>query len=310
MITSVFVSVPLATKSHRGNRMGEGKWLHTQWVVVQKRDSELKDLTYFIKTTHRLVIAIEGDTISIFQEVKQTFPFSQRYALPIASKQIYCVHTLTVCASDCKMCRNERKKENYGELSYNPEFYECRCKGLTFEPAGHWIEIEEISRKRFGWVIDNQQFWYLREWCPRILSERAECITAWTALWEYVTLQTIASIPYPLSSLIKFDTGIYHLIFSFNYNLLILSPFSESVSHSVLSDSLQPLLDCSLPGSSLPWYFPGKDTGMGCHCLLQGIFFIFNLSCSQHHWISIISFVDIYLVFPALFIMIVCKLLE
>ena len=153
----------------------------------------------------------------------------------LASKQIYCVHTLTVCASVCKMCKNERKKENYGKLSNNPEFYECRRKGLTFEPAGHWLEIEEISRERFGWVIDNQQFWYLRKWCLRILSERAECITAWTALWEYVTLQTIASLPYPISSLIKFDTDMYHLLFPFNYNLLISSPFSESVTQFCLT---------------------------------------------------------------------------
>ena len=32
-------------------------------------------------------------------------------------------------------------------------------------------------------------------------------------------------------------------------------------------------MDCSLPGSSLcPWDFPGKNTGMSCHFLLQGIF--------------------------------------
>ena len=32
--------------------------------------------------------------------------------------------------------------------------------------------------------------------------------------------------------------------------------------------------DCSPPGSSVlsPWDFPGKDTGVGCHFLLQGIF--------------------------------------
>ena len=208
------------------------------------------------------------------------------------------------------MCRNERETENYGKLSYNPEFYDCWYKGLTFEPAGHWLEIEEISRKRFGWVIDKQQFWYLREWCLRILSERGECIPAWTALWEYVTLQTIASIPYPISSSIRFDTDMYHLIFPFNYNLWIFSSFSASVSYSVLSDPLQPLLGCSPPGFSVPWYFPGKNTGVGCHSLLQGTFFIFNLPCSQHHWISIISFAVIYLVFSALFIMIVYKLLE
>ena len=31
-------------------------------------------------------------------------------------------------------------------------------------------------------------------------------------------------------------------------------------------------VDCSLPGSLWPWDFPGKNTGVGCHFLLQGIF--------------------------------------
>ena len=30
--------------------------------------------------------------------------------------------------------------------------------------------------------------------------------------------------------------------------------------------------DCSPPGSLCPWDFPGKNTGVGCHFLLQGIF--------------------------------------
>ena len=30
-------------------------------------------------------------------------------------------------------------------------------------------------------------------------------------------------------------------------------------------------MDCSLPSSSIPWDFPGKNTGVGCHFLLQGI---------------------------------------
>ena len=46
---------------------------------------------------------------------------------------------------------------------------------------------------------------------------------------------------------------------------------SESVSPSVMSDSLRPhgrqptRLFC-------PWHSPGKNTGVGCHSLLQGIF--------------------------------------
>jgi len=31
-------------------------------------------------------------------------------------------------------------------------------------------------------------------------------------------------------------------------------------------------MDCSLPGSSVHRDSPGKNTGMGCHALLQGIF--------------------------------------
>ena len=30
-------------------------------------------------------------------------------------------------------------------------------------------------------------------------------------------------------------------------------------------------MDCSLQGS-YPWNFPGKNTGVGCHFFLQGIF--------------------------------------
>ena len=46
---------------------------------------------------------------------------------------------------------------------------------------------------------------------------------------------------------------------------------SESVSCSVMSDSLQP--HGLQPARLLcPWNSPGKNTGVGCHPLLQGIF--------------------------------------
>ena len=47
-------------------------------------------------------------------------------------------------------------------------------------------------------------------------------------------------------------------------------PRSAVLSHSVVSDSLQPL--DNLPGSSVHGDSPGKNTGAGCHTLLQGIF--------------------------------------
>ena len=31
-------------------------------------------------------------------------------------------------------------------------------------------------------------------------------------------------------------------------------------------------MDCSPPGYSVQWVSPGKNTGVGCHALLQGIF--------------------------------------
>ena len=48
-------------------------------------------------------------------------------------------------------------------------------------------------------------------------------------------------------------------------------PESESVSHSAVSSSLRPH---GLHPSKLlcPWNSPGKNTGVGCHSLLEGIF--------------------------------------
>ena len=43
------------------------------------------------------------------------------------------------------------------------------------------------------------------------------------------------------------------------------------LSRSVMSDSYGPM-DCSLLGSSVHGDSPGKNTGLGCHALLQGIF--------------------------------------
>ena len=61
------------------------------------------------------------------------------------------------------------------------------------------------------------------------------------------------------------------------------------VSHSVVSDSLQPHV--LQPARLLcPWDSPGKNTGMGCHALLQGIFLTQGLNpcllCLLHcRWI-------------------------
>ena len=43
-------------------------------------------------------------------------------------------------------------------------------------------------------------------------------------------------------------------------------------------------MDCSLPGSLCPWDFPGKNTGVGCCFLLQGIFSTQGSNPSLLHW--------------------------
>ena len=63
--------------------------------------------------------------------------------------------------------------------------------------------------------------------------------------------------------------------------------FYMFVSHSVVSDSLRPpwTVACQAP---LPWDFPGKNTGMGCHFLLQGIFLTQGSNPSLLHYRQIL----------------------
>ena len=58
--------------------------------------------------------------------------------------------------------------------------------------------------------------------------------------------------------------------------LLIMDPFGESKVHVVgVAQSIPTFghsMDCSQPGSSVHGDSPGKNTRVGCHALLQGIF--------------------------------------
>ena len=53
--------------------------------------------------------------------------------------------------------------------------------------------------------------------------------------------------------------------------MLAVSSSCVRLSHSVMSKSLPPM-DCSPPGFSIHGDSPGKNTGVGCHAHLQGIF--------------------------------------
>ena len=53
------------------------------------------------------------------------------------------------------------------------------------------------------------------------------------------------------------------------------------LSCSVMADSLRPH-ELQASGFCYPWNFPGKNTGSGCHFLLQGTFPIQGLNCLLH----------------------------
>ena len=60
----------------------------------------------------------------------------------------------------------------------------------------------------------------------------------------------------------------YKSFLSNGRNLDLLSESEVTQSCPILCDPM----DYSLPGSSCLWDFPGNNTGVGCHFLLQGIF--------------------------------------
>ena len=85
-------------------------------------------------------------------------------------------------------------------------------------------------------------------------------------VWSFGDFKTLGALPESIlsSPLLSYKSQ--------NSILLILS-WKWKWSHSVLSNSLQPH---GLSPTRLlhPWDFPGKNTGVGCHFLLQGSFLI------------------------------------
>ena len=63
---------------------------------------------------------------------------------------------------------------------------------------------------------------------------------------------------------------------------------SESVSHLVVSHSLQPM-DYQPARLLCPWSSPGNSTGVGCHALLPGIFLTQGLNPGLLHCRQILS---------------------
>ena len=116
--------------------------------------------------------------------------------------------------------------------------------------------------------------------------------------WEFLSFRKISRI-LPVSIFYEFvilfllllipDFAYLKNLLIDSYNCLFLHSFTEGIRHlrgfpggTVLCLDIQSCptvldtqscpMDCSPPGSSVHGYFPGKNTGMGCHALLQGIF--------------------------------------
>ena len=66
------------------------------------------------------------------------------------------------------------------------------------------------------------------------------------------------------------------------YTLSITNDTMLLCSHSVMSDSVT--LWTIAHQYPLLWDFPGKNTGLGCHFFLQGVFPIQGLNFSLLHW--------------------------
>ena len=81
---------------------------------------------------------------------------------------------------------------------------------------------------------------------------------------SHYPLSLSLSLSLSLDDLLKSTLPPFHLFFKFPYSVLCL----VAQSYLTLCDPM----DCSLPGSSVHGDSPGKNTGTGCHALLQQIF--------------------------------------
>ena len=99
-------------------------------------------------------------------------------------------------------------------------------------------------------------------------TDLASCLdpTSCLPLFSYLPLSFPNSIPNSFSLFQGFES---HLV------VTISSAQFEPASVSLLPQScltLCDLMDCTPPGSSVHEVSPGKNTGVGCHAVLQGIF--------------------------------------
>ena len=110
--------------------------------------------------------------------------------------------------------------------------------------------------------------WYSSQTRKRMIAkgEKAETLLVFHPLWGCSPVA-----PGNHSLLLSLGPGLLQCIF---YHPWV---FSKALFHQVISISLQAAKGVAFPQtvvhqSPLSWNSPGKNTGVGCHSLLQGIF--------------------------------------
>ena len=93
-------------------------------------------------------------------------------------------------------------------------------------------------------------------------------------LWSFVPHSFVKS-PVKFTPVVPQELFCTLFLFHSSWSLFLGLPCKQTACmHAMLLQSCLTLcdpIDCSPPRSPCPWDFPGKNTGVGCHALLQGI---------------------------------------
>ena len=122
---------------------------------------------------------------------------------------------------------------------------------------------------------------YVRKTCNFSLNKLPECLPKKLYHFKfppagYENSCYSASWSHLVWSILTFSSSIRRAVISCAFNLLLLL---SCFSHVWLCDAI----GCSPPGSSVHGDSPSKNTGVGCHALLQGIFLTQGLNPGLPH---------------------------
>ena len=127
----------------------------------------------------------------------------------------------------------------------------------------------------FSWFVSHLEYKLELNLYFSLLGERILFIV----VYNFFFCPEFSSIAFSNSDPLVFEIDIFKFFFIWKYVYLVpiirygMRDIVRNVcsSLSVVSDSLRP--HGQKPTRLLcPWQFPGKNTGVGCHLLLQGIF--------------------------------------